>query len=154
MRMPRGFQWNFAYSQEIWGCCFTQETYANFRQSIDGYGLKDLGFTGAKFTCWRNSSEEIRVHLDRVFANWEWCKMFPHAKVSHLNPSKSDHLPLHLTMDVGMSWRRRRNRFFHFEEAWARHHDYLNVVTKFGENVWEMEHFGKGMVWVKLQLLS
>lgn len=65
-----------------------------FRYAIDYCGLQELGFMGPKFTWWRNNPEDIRVRLDRALTNIEWSERFSGSTVFHLNPTKSDHLPI------------------------------------------------------------
>lgn len=56
-----------------------------FRGVIDSCGLKDLGFSGYKFT-WSNRRGEnfIEEWLDRAFANEEWLDFFPSFSIRHI----------------------------------------------------------------------
>ncbi|CAB4309818.1 unnamed protein product [Prunus armeniaca] len=51
--------------EKLCGAVRNERQMQNFRQAIDSCGLKDLGYTGLKFTWWRNGPEDIRMHLDR-----------------------------------------------------------------------------------------
>ena len=65
----------------------------DFKEALLFCGLADLGFHGNIFT-WDNGrlgEDLVQERLDRACANMEWRDMFPHAKVSHLQVSYSDH---------------------------------------------------------------
>ena len=67
-----------------------------FRSTLLHCGLVDMGFQGNIFT-WNNGcpgEEFIQEHLDRACATLEWRVMFPHAKVTHLQSTYSDHIPI------------------------------------------------------------
>ncbi|CAL9021651.1 unnamed protein product [Prunus brigantina] len=70
-----------AAHEKLGGAVRNERQMQNFRQAIDSCGLKDLGYRGPKFTWWRNGPEDIRVRLDRGLATWEWCTLFPQAKI-------------------------------------------------------------------------
>lgn len=56
------------------------------------YGdLFDIGYLGTSFT-WKDS--ETKSRLDRDVASPSWCDLFSAARVNHLPPSRSDHIPL------------------------------------------------------------
>ncbi|KAH0996221.1 hypothetical protein GBA52_020085 [Prunus armeniaca] len=88
-----------------------------FRHAVDVCGLKDLGFSSPKFTCWHNWSAEIRIRLDCVLATKEWWECFHGSRVVNLNPSKSDHIPIRLSNFCGMTNHKRKNWRFVFEEV-------------------------------------
>ncbi|CAB4282684.1 unnamed protein product [Prunus armeniaca] len=50
--------------------------------------------------------------------------------VTHLNPSKSDHLPLLLSVGLSMPRKSHRKHHFRFEEAWSKHADCVSVVKE------------------------
>ena len=69
---------------------------ARFNESINFYGLKEVGFVGPIFT-WlyqRRDGMQIRERLDRALASLDWHSLFPSAKVFHNTSSVSDHNPL------------------------------------------------------------
>lgn len=101
-----------------------------FRQAVDDCGFKDLGFSGPKYTWWRNSPEEIRVRLNRALATTEWCQRFPGTKVLHLNPTKSDHLPIKITMSKSILSNAKRRKLFCFEEMWVQHENCMETIRE------------------------
>ena len=73
-----------------------QQPMIEFRSTLLYCGLVDLGFQGSIFT-WNNGrlrEEFVQECLDRVCATLEWRTMFPHAKVTHLQSTYSDHIPI------------------------------------------------------------
>ncbi|CAB4268750.1 unnamed protein product [Prunus armeniaca] len=101
-----------------------------FRHAVDECGFKDLGFSGPKFTWWRNSPEEIRIRLDRALATTDWCTRFPGTKVLHLNPTKSDHLPIRITISKRMLSNTRHRNLFRFEEMWVQHENCMETIRE------------------------
>lgn len=65
-----------------------------FQEAVHDCELVDLGFVGYDYTWIDNREDEVRCPLDRAFATQAWIQLFPHSRVCHLNPSKSDHLPI------------------------------------------------------------
>ena len=64
-----------------------------FRDSLEAYGLADLGFSRQHFT-WCNcrlGEERTLIKLDRMVANNEWMDLFLDAKVQHRSMSTLDH---------------------------------------------------------------
>nr|KYP70172.1 hypothetical protein KK1_009383 [Cajanus cajan] len=85
-----------------------------------------MGFQGSPYT-WRRGS--LFERLDRVLASFEWRVDFPKAEVTHLNPLKSDHVPILLKLsppNVVCGTRRP----FRFEAAWLTHDNFQEVVKK------------------------
>lgn len=66
---------------------------AKFARWIDDCGLIALGFTGPKFTWWKEVGGKpyMKVRLDRALANAEWRHLYPEASVRHLPRVYSDH---------------------------------------------------------------
>lgn len=83
-----------------------------FQQVVDECGFKDLGFSGPKYTWWWNSPEEIQIRLDRTLITIKWFSRFPGMKVLHLNPTKSNHLPIKITISKRMLSNTRRRKLF------------------------------------------
>lgn len=65
-----------------------------FRQAVDTCGFKDLGYTRPKYAWWRNNPVEIRIRLDHALATTDYCSRFLGTEVLHLNPTRSDYMPL------------------------------------------------------------
>lgn len=92
-----------------------------FRNIVDKLGFRDLGFNGYKFTWKRRFGDGfIKVRLDRALASTSWQNIFPSFSVQHLDPRRSDHLPIlvrirHATCQIS------RYRGFHFEAMWTTH---------------------------------
>lgn len=86
-----------------------------------GVDLKDVGFTGPKFT-WlyqRGDGVQIWERLDRASATVDWLNLFPLAKLFHLTSSASDHSPLSL-QSVRRHPKRRVGRVFRFKSMWLK----------------------------------
>lgn len=66
-----------------------------FKDAIESCGLKDLGFSGYKFT-WSNRRGEavIEERLDCALANDEWLDLFPSFSVHNVVWDSSNHLPI------------------------------------------------------------
>ncbi|KAM1078424.1 hypothetical protein TB2_025123 [Malus domestica] len=89
-----------------------------FREAVHDCELVDLGFIGSEYTWIDNRDDEVRCRLDRALATQAWIQLFPHSKVCHLNPSKSNHLPIVVEIRnsvVGTPW---KSRIFRFEKMW------------------------------------
>ena len=73
----------------------------NFRDCLDVYGLKDLGFLGLPYI-WCNrrfSGQVVWVRLDRALATPDWLLKFPMARLHHLSALSSNHKPIWLCSD-------------------------------------------------------
>ena len=60
-----------------------------FREVLDEYGFKDLGFVGDKYTWCRGQGDNNTIweRLDRAVATTKWIEMFPATKIVHLEYS-------------------------------------------------------------------
>lgn len=64
-----------------------------FRDAVVACGFFDLGFSGLPYT-WDNRQQgayNIKVRLDRAFANSTFADRYRDLKVSHVQTSESDH---------------------------------------------------------------
>jgi hypothetical protein len=64
-----------------------------FRDVVDSCGFTDLGFIGLPYT-WDNrqqGTQNIKVRLDRGFANGGLLDLFQNIKVLHVQTTESDH---------------------------------------------------------------
>lgn len=96
-------------------------------------GLQDLGFNGSEFT-WeksRGTDTWIQERLDRRFANQGWKDLFPSAKITVIEVSTSDHLPLLLQLNSQVYVPKTRK--FRFENVWIQEAECINIV----KNSWE-----------------
>ena len=86
-------------SEKIGGAIRSERQMRGFRDAL-GYGdLLDMGFHGVMPT-WGNSDTLLR--LDRAVCTTSWFDIFHHAKLFHLPPSDSDHVPLLLKAITGL----------------------------------------------------
>lgn len=102
----------------------------NFNETINSYGLRDLGYTGPKFTWNYEMADGVRIHkrLDRVLATLEWINLFPLAKLYHISSSVSNHVPLVLRMvPKPRGWRQKKP--FWFELMWLKDQRCEQVVN-------------------------
>ncbi|KAH9763510.1 reverse transcriptase domain-containing protein [Citrus sinensis] len=86
-----------------------------FQEAISNAGLFDLGM-----------SDWVEERLDRGLASSSWIHLFPTAKVTSVEASCSDHLPIFLE-PVPMV-RSPRTKKFRFENSWLREPDCCDVV--------------------------
>ena len=73
-----------------------EKQMADFRDTLDVCGLKDLGFSGLPWTYDNRKSggRNVKVRLDRGAATQSWLNRFFDASVTHLASPCSDHCPL------------------------------------------------------------
>ncbi|KAK9931694.1 hypothetical protein M0R45_018961 [Rubus argutus] len=69
----------------------TERQMQGFRDALSYGDLFDIGYLGMSFT-WKDS--ETKCRLDRAVASAIWTDLFSVARVTHLPPSRSDHIPL------------------------------------------------------------
>lgn len=75
-----------------------------------------------------NRDDEVRCRLDRTLSTNSWLARFPLTRVCHLNPSKSDHLPVLVEIQsASVVWARKGRRFL-FEEMWLQGEGCNNVI--------------------------
>ncbi|XP_062005718.1 uncharacterized protein LOC133722875 [Rosa rugosa] len=96
-----------------------------FRDALGYAELADLGFYGCPYT-WSDS--ETKVRLDRVVATIAWSDAFAHSRVQHLPPSKSDHIPILLSISSVPIRRKKRYHRFKFESLWLHHEGCHEIV--------------------------
>lgn len=70
-----------------------------FKEAISDCNLHDLGFDGPPFTWVTTRGGGIKEKLDRFLTSTTWNDLFIDFRVSHLDPSKSNHMPLTLSFD-------------------------------------------------------
>lgn len=97
-------------------------------------GLVDWGFQGNIYT-WNNGClgyAFVQERLDRAYASLKWRVLFPHAKVSHIQASYFDHVPVLINITRPNQSGRRKKVPKRFEERWVSLVDCENVSVKHG----------------------
>lgn len=92
-----------------------------FVDTINRYGLTDLGFVGSKFT-WlyqQRNGTQIRERFDRGFAIGDWLDKFPLAKLHHRTSLALDLCPLTLQLKERKKFNK-LGQIFHFEAMWLK----------------------------------
>lgn len=77
-----------------------------FNTMINDCGIIDCGYEGSKYT-WSNNQEGggfVWARLDRVFTNPAWADVFSSTMVKDLPRSTSDHSPMLIQIDEGVSF--------------------------------------------------
>lgn len=110
-----------------------------FRKAIREAELRDLGFSGARFTWSRGNQQHGRIleRLDRALGNKGWCAFFPYSRVIHLTASYSDHAPILIITQRKKLIGRRRNRNERntkFEQMWLSCEESYDIIR---ENWWK-----------------
>jgi len=101
-----------------------------FRDALSACGFFDLGFSGLPYT-WDNRQEgnhNIKVRLDRAFANATFADLFRQIKVNHEQTTESDHCCLVIECNRSKRGRGRRGKNFKYENMWRREPSYLQLV--------------------------
>nr|KYP61055.1 hypothetical protein KK1_023479 [Cajanus cajan] len=97
-----------------------------FNNFVNQCNLLDIGFTGSPFT-WKRG--QLFERLDRSLENYDWRIQFHEASIIHLNPLKSDHVPLLLRFADNFP-RRPTRRPFKFEASWLTHEDFPQLMKR------------------------
>ncbi|XP_068344070.1 uncharacterized protein [Pyrus communis] len=63
-----------------------------------------------------------------MLATDKWRDLFSNAKVSHLDPTKSDHVPILLEIDGPQNHVRHRGKAFRFENLWVNHEECEGIM--------------------------
>ncbi|XP_061999224.1 uncharacterized protein LOC133716539 [Rosa rugosa] len=97
-----------------------------FRDAL-GYGdLLDLGFQGPQSTWWNS---ETQLRLDRAVCTPAWCDVYGHARLRHLPPSDSDHVPILLHASTAPLTTKKFRHRFKFEAYWLPNPECDEVVN-------------------------
>jgi hypothetical protein len=93
----------------------------DFRSVLSFCNLHDLGFTGPPWTFdnKQKGRKNVKARIDRGVASNSWSDLFPHAKLSHIVSSRSDHLPLLLNYE-SIHVQRKRTVGQRYEIMWER----------------------------------
>ena len=92
----------------------------NFRDALVECELEDMGFVGDQYT-WRR--RRLRERLDRAVSNGQFHQLFPHAKVTNTEHSKSDHMPILLDTKGDVMGDSFRSKIKQFEVRWLQEDD-------------------------------
>ena len=116
----------------------------DFRDVLDEYGLRDLGFMGGKFTWCNGHSDGFTIweRLDRAVATMDWLDKFPATKVIHLECGLSDHKPILISLN-GIP--KLRQKPWHFEHMWLEEEGCRDTV----ESAWLFNALGQAMTRVE-----
>lgn len=93
-----------------------------FQDFIFNKGLRDLGFSGPRFTWGRGT---LLQRLDRALANSAWDSFAPSCLVCHLSHLKSNHRPILVSL---RSVSIRRPRPFRCLDSWMLHPSFKGLV--------------------------
>jgi hypothetical protein len=118
---------------------------------VDVCGLKDIGFTGRKWTYEKKVSggSFCCVRLDRALVSAEWNSRFPLASVSHHAVAASDHGPILLVWS--RETQRLRKRRFRYEVMWESHETFSSTIADSWQqdseasSVYELHHKLQGV---------
>ncbi|KAH7845104.1 hypothetical protein Vadar_021447 [Vaccinium darrowii] len=116
----------------------------DFRAFISESQLIDMGYVGYPFT-WNNKRQgrnNIRERLDRALINSSWRLKYPTGVLHHLRPMGSDHCPILVDSDGGISKPRQR---FVFDRRWSKDENCQEIITK----AWNLNV--EGSKWFKVQ---
>lgn len=108
-----------------------------FRNVMDHCALSDMGFQGSQYTWCNNHSvgDQLRKRLDHFVCNEPFYSLFPAARVSHLQWSKSDHCTIALNITASITGRDRRSlKSFCYEECWSKNPDCEKILSDNGMN--------------------
>uniref|UniRef100_A0A453KYM4 Reverse transcriptase domain-containing protein n=2 Tax=Aegilops tauschii subsp. strangulata TaxID=200361 RepID=A0A453KYM4_AEGTS len=123
----------------------SQRSMEKFRMALLECGLRDLGYSGDKYT-WRNNSHEARFYikerLDQAVATREWCARFPSYQVTNGDPRHSDHRPVTISVEGTKRQSRRlgNGNTFRFEAKWLEEEECEDIVT----NAWNTANIRSG----------
>ena len=95
---------------------------------LDECGLLDLGFSGKKFTWFKNyPSSGIWERHDRAVSTTDWVELFPATKVHSLVCGQSDHSPI-VILPEGILVK--SQRLWRFEKFWLEQEGCHDIVAQ------------------------
>lgn len=113
-----GGDFNVVLSEEekIGGLQVHDVDHEDFDVCIQSCDLEEVQFKGSPFTWWncRIGSDCIFERLDRMLSNQLMQNWFNHMEVEHLARTGSDHTPILLHMEEGVTTHRKPFRFLNF----------------------------------------
>lgn len=93
-----------------------------FRDAVSACGFSDLGFIGPPYTRdnRQGGTHNIKVRLNRGFANAAFANLFNHIKVCHEQTVQSDHCCLVIECNRYKQNKGKRRKNFKYENMWRR----------------------------------
>ncbi|XP_074282749.1 uncharacterized protein LOC141607292 [Silene latifolia] len=93
----------------------------SFRDAVNDCGLRDLAFEGYEFTYdnGQAGADNRQSRIDRAMITEEWADTFLYAKLHHLEPGLSDHVPIMVLLDNRKAEGERGKGIFRFEQMWV-----------------------------------
>lgn len=112
----------------------SEQQISAFRDCLLDCELRDLGFSGPKFT-WCNRQDpngHVKVRLDRVVVNNAFTDCFDGCYVENIVATSSDHyaIGIGLSHSIQEGVRRPVQQGFKFEAMWLRATDYRNTLEQ------------------------
>ncbi|OMO58663.1 reverse transcriptase [Corchorus capsularis] len=102
-----------------------------FNEVIDECAFRELPVVGPRMTWSRKiNGHFIYERLDRSFANVAWWEKFEFSIEKHLISTKSDHLPLLLTISAQPINQRTKKKPFRFEQMWTAHSTFESAINQ------------------------
>ena len=143
-------------SEQFGGLTRSERQMDGFRDAVDTCGFSDLGFIGLPYT-WDNRQQgdsNIKVRLDRAFANSFFADLFCDIRVWHCQTTKSDHCCLMIECATS-NGKGRGARIFRYENMWRRHPEYKEFVDHVwgdGDNIQNLGQLKASLNWVQGEL--
>lgn len=144
-------------TEQFGGLVRPERQMEGFREAVAVCGFTDLGFIGLPYT-WDNRQEgdrNVKVRLDRVFANDVISMVFDEIKVWHIQTAESDHCGLLLECRRKGDGRGKPNRPFRYENMWRRDDTYIDQIkTTWAEatEVHNLEHLQQNLARIHASL--
>jgi endonuclease/exonuclease/phosphatase family metal-dependent hydrolase len=88
----------------------SEKQMLDFREVLSHYDLHDLGFTGASWTFdnKQKGDRNVKVRIDWAVATPAWSTLYLEHRLSHLVSSRSDHIPILLSVERATNCRPER----------------------------------------------
>ena len=103
-----------------------------FQDALDVCNLRDLGYSGARYT-WNNSRHDenfVLERLDWALANSQWKAIYRVVNVYVLAGRASEHKPIFLQLGLKEEDMQEYHRSFKFEAKWQLDEEFTKVVKK------------------------
>ena len=113
-----------------------------FRDVLDEFGFRDLGFEREKFK-WCNGQHDgftVWERLDRAVVIMDWLEKFPTTKVVHMECGFLNHKPIFIYLN-GIP--KNRQKSWHFEHMWLEEEGCRDMI----ESTWLYDVPSHPMAW-------